>query len=108
MQYLVISACFSDPRRAQAACLLLRELGLPCRHQLGRRMVHVPVPCPAAPRHSRTKVTAIPAVGRSKTVINTVLPRGQAALARRVIRGLGGREIPPTPGPTAAPPHMIC
>ena len=109
MQYVVLSAHFTKPHRAQAACLLLRELGLPCRYQMGTRVAHGAVPCPAGPRHSLVPVRPAPAAAcRTGIILNMVLPKGQSALARQLVRRFGGREIHLAAGPTEPSQHMIC
>ena len=108
MKYIVFSARFTEPHRAQAACLLLRELGLPCRYQMGPRVVHGAVPSPAVLQRSLVSVRPAPAACRAGIILNVVLPKGQSTLARQLIRRFGGREIRLAAGPTGTTQHMIC
>ena len=108
MKYVVLSAQFTVPHQAQSACLLLRELGLPCRYQMGPRVAHGAAPCPAGPRRSLVPVRPVPVFCRPEIILNVVLPKGRSALARQLVRRFGGREIRLTAGPTEPSQHMIC
>ena len=89
----IISASFDNTFHAQSACLALRSLGIPCRHQFGRRAIHAPAPCPRPPHHSVVSVRESAAVPHPAAVLNLLpLPR-QTGKARQIIRAWGGHEI---------------
>lgn len=89
----VLSVAFDCPCRAQKAHDDFCRMGIPCRHQLGRRVAHAAVPHPLPQHRSLAEVQPAPRTAHPAVILNLSTDAAQLSKVRKLIRRYGGREI---------------